>query len=60
MTTPERRAAASEGTVSHIDRDIELTGGLDDVQRQQLMHIAERCPVHRTLTSEVEVTTSLR
>jgi putative redox protein len=48
------------GWVSHIDRDIELTGGLDDVQRQQLMHIAERCPVHRTLTSEVEVTTSLR
>jgi putative redox protein len=48
------------GWVSHIDRDIELTGDLDDVQRQQLMHIAERCPVHQTLTSEVEVTTSLR
>lgn len=47
------------GWVSHIDRDIELTGDLDDVQRQQLMHIAERCPVHQTLKSEVEVTTSL-
>jgi putative redox protein len=48
------------GWVSHIDRDIEITGDLDDVQRQQLMHIAERCPVHQTLTSEVDVATSLR
>jgi len=48
------------GWVTHIDREIELTGDLDDGQRQQLMHIAERCPVHQTLTSEVEITTSLR
>jgi putative redox protein len=48
------------GWVSHIDRDIEITGDLDDVQRQQLLHIAERCPVHQTLTSEVDVATSLR
>jgi putative redox protein len=48
------------GWVTHIDREIELTGDLDDDQRQQLMHIAERCPVHQTLTSEVDVTTSLR
>jgi putative redox protein len=48
------------GWISHIDRDIEITGDLDDVQRQQLLHIAERCPVHQTLTSEVEVATSLR
>ena len=47
------------GWVSHIDRAIEITGDLDEVQRQQLMHIAERCPVHQTLTSEVDVTTSL-
>jgi len=48
------------GWVSHIDRDIEITGEIDDSQRQQLMHIAERCPVHQTLTSEVDVATSLR
>jgi len=47
------------GWVSHIDRDIEITGEIDDSQRQQLMHIAERCPVHQTLTSEVDVVTSL-
>jgi len=47
------------GWISHIDRAIEITGDLDDSQRQQLMHIAERCPVHQTLTSEVDVVTSL-
>jgi putative redox protein len=48
------------GWIDHIDRDIELAGDLDDTQRQRLLHIAERCPVHQTLTSEVDVTTSLR
>jgi uncharacterized OsmC-like protein len=48
------------GWIDHIDRDVELTGDLDDTQRQRLMHIAERCPVHQTLTSEVDITTSAR
>ncbi|GLE53428.1 OsmC family protein [Mycobacterium montefiorense] len=48
------------GWIDHIDREIELTGHLDDTQRQRLMLIAERCPVHQTLTSEVRVATSLR
>jgi putative redox protein len=47
------------GWIDHIDRDIELVGDLDDVQRQRLLLIAERCPVHQTLTSEVAVATSL-
>jgi putative redox protein len=45
--------------VDHIHLDIKLSGDLDDTQRQQLLHIAERCPVHRTLTSEVNIATSL-
>jgi putative redox protein len=45
--------------IDHIDRDVELTGDLDDTQRQRLLHIAERCPVHQTLTSEVQIATSL-
>ena len=49
----------SNGWIDHIDRRIELTGDLDETQRQQLLHIAERCPVHQTLTSEVRVATSL-
>jgi putative redox protein len=47
------------GWIDHIDRDVELAGDLDDTQRQRLLHIAERCPVHQTLISEVDVATSL-
>jgi putative redox protein len=47
------------GWVDHIDRDIELTGDLDDDQRQRLLLIADRCPVHQTLTSEVHIATTL-
>jgi putative redox protein len=50
----------SRGWVDHIDRDVELVGDLDDAQRQRLLHIAQRCPVHQTLTSEVHIATSLR
>jgi putative redox protein len=49
----------SSGWIDHIDRDVELSGDLDDMQRQRLLHIAERCPVHQTLTSEVHIATSL-
>jgi putative redox protein len=49
----------TKGWINHIDRSIELTGKLDDTQRQRLLEIAERCPVHQTLTSEVDVATSL-
>ncbi|MCV7408167.1 osmotically inducible protein C [Mycobacterium florentinum] len=48
------------GWIDHIDREIELTGDLDQTQRDRLLLIAERCPVHQTLTSEVRVATSLR
>jgi putative redox protein len=49
-----------EGMIDHIDRDIDLIGDLDEDQREKLLAIAERCPVHRTLTSAVHVSTSLR
>jgi len=48
-----------EGFVDRIDREIELTGNLDDTQRRRLLEIAEHCPVHRTLTSEINIRTSL-
>jgi putative redox protein len=50
----------TKGWIDHIDRDVELAGDLDGTQRQRLLDIAERCPVHQTLTSEVRITTSLR
>ncbi len=49
----------SAALIDHIDCDVELTGDLDDTQRQRLLHIAERCPVHQTLTSEVHIATAL-
>ena len=51
---------SSTGFVSRIDRDIQLSGDLDDSQRQRLLQIAERCPVHQTMTNEVRIATSLR
>ena len=49
-----------DGKVDEITREIELEGDLDDQHRQRLMQIADRCPVHRTLTSEIKVCSSLR
>jgi putative redox protein len=46
-----------EGKVDVIEREIELTGDLDDAQRARLMEISEKCPVHRTLHSEIKVRT---
>lgn len=46
--------------VDRIERQIELTGDLDESQRQYLLTIADKCPVHRTLHSgEVQVVTQL-
>jgi uncharacterized OsmC-like protein/fermentation-respiration switch protein FrsA (DUF1100 family) len=46
-----------EGTVDRIERAIALTGGLDADQRRRLMEIADKCPVHRTLNSEIDIRT---
>ena len=51
---------STKGWIDHIDCDVEFVGDLDDTQRQRLMQIAERCPVHQTLTSEVDIATSTR
>jgi putative redox protein len=48
-----------EGKIDRIDREIELQGALDASQRARLLEIANRCPVHRTLHSEVVVPTRL-
>jgi putative redox protein len=47
------------GFLDRIDREIELKGSLDETQKQRLLEIAERCPVHRTLTSEINIRTSV-
>jgi putative redox protein len=48
-----------DGHIDRIDREIELAGPLTDEQRTRLIEIAERCPVHRTLASEVSIRTRL-
>jgi putative redox protein len=45
--------------MDRIEIDLELDGALSDEQRARLMEIAERCPVHRTLTSEVVIRTQV-
>ena len=40
-----------------IDRVISIEGDLDADQRKRLMEIADKCPVHRTLTSEIRIVT---
>jgi uncharacterized OsmC-like protein/pimeloyl-ACP methyl ester carboxylesterase len=46
-----------EGMLDRIDRTVRLDGDLDEDQRRRLLEIADKCPVHRTLTSEVEIRT---
>ncbi|HUI18714.1 MAG TPA: alpha/beta fold hydrolase [Alphaproteobacteria bacterium] len=48
-----------EGMLDRIERSIELAGPLDDAARRRLLEIADKCPVHRTLTSEVKIVTRL-
>jgi putative redox protein len=45
------------GMLDQIDRVISIEGALDADQRKRLMEIADKCPVHRTLTSEVRIVT---
>jgi putative redox protein len=48
-----------EGMLDRIEREISLSGPLADEQRARLLEMAERCPVHRTLTSEISIRTRL-
>lgn len=45
-----------EGKINSIELELLLGGALTDEQRQRLTEIAERCPVHRTLTEGVTIT----
>jgi len=49
-----------EGKIDVFEREIELEGKLSAEQRQRLLEIANKCPVHQTLHSEVKVETRLK
>src|SRR5712691_734045 len=44
-----------EGMLDQIEREIEIAGSLTEEQRSALMGIADKCPVHRTLRSEIRI-----
>jgi putative redox protein len=46
-----------EGMLDRIDRTITFTGDLREEERKRLLEIADKCPVHRTLTSEIDIRT---
>ena len=46
--------------IDEIEREIEVYGPLDEAQKKRLLEIADRCPVHRTLHSEIVVKTKLK
>jgi putative redox protein len=48
-----------EGKLDRIEREIALRGTLDAEQRARLLEIAGKCPVHRTLTSEIDIRSRL-
>jgi uncharacterized OsmC-like protein len=47
------------GFIDRIDREIVLEGPLDEDQRMRMAQIADMCPVHRTLMSEISITTQI-
>jgi len=58
-TRDSEECETKDRKIDQIDLDIELAGPLEEPQRRRLLEIAERCPVHRTLESEVMMETSL-
>ncbi|MEQ9349533.1 MAG: OsmC family protein, partial [Alphaproteobacteria bacterium] len=47
-----------DGKVDLIHRRIHIDGDLDEAQRERLLEIADRCPVHRTLTGAIRIETT--
>jgi putative redox protein len=51
------RGETQEGTVDRIEREISLIGELSAEQKERLLEIANSCPLHRTLTSQIQIHT---
>ncbi len=47
-----------EGMLDEIQSKIRMQGDLDETERTRLLEIATRCPVHRTLSSEIKIRTT--
>jgi len=51
--------STTEGMIDRIERVISLTGPLTDEQKTRLLEIADKCPLHRTITSEISIISSI-
>lgn len=49
-----------QGKIDRIERDVSIVGNLTSVEKLRLLEIADRCPVHKTLHSEVSIVSRLR
>lgn len=59
-STDQDNMEEAGGKIDHFDRLLELDGPLSDEQRAKLLEIANKCPVHKTLHSPVEIKTKLK
>ena len=50
-----QECVTKQGSIGRIERRISLTGQLSDEQKTRLLEIAQHCPVHKTLTSEISI-----
>jgi putative redox protein len=50
---------SKEGILDRIERDVRFEGPLTSEQRSRLLEIANKCPVHQTLTSEINIQTKI-
>jgi len=48
-----------QGMLDRIESEIAVAGEFTEEQRTRLLEIANKCPVHRTLTSEINIRTTL-
>ena len=49
--------ASKEGMLTEIQREIHMEGDLTEAEQKRLLEIATKCPVHRTLSSEIKIRT---
>src|SRR5690606_1011451 len=49
----------TDARIDHFERMIEIEGDISDQQRQRMIEIANKCPVHKTLEGHIEISTAL-
>lgn len=54
-----KKVENKDSKIDLFTREIYLIGNLDEKQKKRLLNIADKCPVHKTLHSDIELSTSL-